>query len=86
MQVIGKFYVVYRQTGKTVYELDNPTYTALHGELVDECMGAFDVLTEVEGMYCTVHRVNKDGSIWVNMPDASALVTNKTGQVLVVRH
>ena len=86
MQVIGKFHVVYRQTGKTVYTLDNPSFTVLHGELTDECMGAFDVLTEIEGTYCTVHSVNKDGSIWVNMPDASALVTNKDGQVIVVRH
>lgn len=86
MTVIGKFYVVYRQTGNTAYTLDNPTYTALHGELADECMGAFEVLTEVEGTYCTVHSVNRDGSIWVNMSDAAALVTNKDGRVIVVRH
>lgn len=86
MTVIGKFYVVYRQTGNTVYTLDNPTYTALHGELADDCMSAFEVLTEIEGTYCTVHSVNRDGSIWVNMPDAAALVTNKDGRVIVVRH
>lgn len=86
MTVIGKFYVVYRQTGRPAYTLDNPTYTALHGELTDECMGAFEVLTEVEGTYYTVHSVNRDGSIWVNMSDAAALVTNKDGRVIVVRH
>ena len=86
MQVIGKFHVVYRQTGRTVYTLDNPTFTALRGELADDCMAAFDVLTEVEGVYATVHSVNKDGSIWVNLPDACAHITSTDGIVTVTRH
>lgn len=59
----GVFPVTYRPTGKVQYTLTDPSIVQLRGELEDDCMGAFQVLTEVDGMHHVVTAVADNGTL-----------------------
>ena len=59
----GVFPVCYRPTGKVCYELNDPSIVQLRCELEDDCMGAFQVLTEVDGMQHVVTAVSDNGTL-----------------------
>ena len=59
----GVFHSVYRPTGKVLYSITDPSIVKLRGELEDECMGAFDLLTEVDGMHYVVTAVSDNGTL-----------------------
>lgn len=59
----GVFPVRYRQTGRQCYALTDPSIVQLRGELEDDCMGAFQVLTEVDGMHHVVTAVADNGTL-----------------------
>ena len=61
--VKGVFHTLYRQTGKACYALTDPSIVQLRGELEDDCMGAFQVLTEVDGMQHVVTAVADNGTL-----------------------
>lgn len=63
--VKGVFPVVYKQTGRVCYTLTDPTFAALTGELVDECMGAFRVETDMDGIRHEVLAVEMNGTLHV---------------------
>lgn len=59
----GVFHACYRPTGKVCYVLNDPSIVQLRGELEDDCMGAFQVLTEVDGMHHVVTAVADNGTL-----------------------
>ena len=65
--VKGVFPVRYRQTGKLQYTLTDPSIVQLRGELEDDCMGAFQVLTEVDGMHHVVTAVGDNGTLTAHL-------------------
>ena len=61
--VKGVFHTLYRQTARRCYTLTDPSIVQLRGELQDDCMGAFQVLTEVDGMQHVVTAVADNGTL-----------------------
>ena len=59
----GVFHTIYRPTSKVQYTSTDPSIVQLRGELEDDCMGAFQVLTEVDGMHHVVTAVADNGTL-----------------------
>ena len=63
--VKGVFPVVYKQTGRVCYVLTDPAFATLTGEIMDECMGAFRVETDMDGIPHEVLAVEMNGTLHV---------------------